>query len=261
MSNTIIPFDLFKEACEEREYSRFSQVNNVLVLYTKNNVKAEIKSKHYTLGWLRTEDEIQTMKDRFIHAGYNLSTKRSDASKCVTVSFKNKKDILGEFWKLVDIIESIDSIVYRERGQAKKVFSREIAETNIFEKIAKTYKFAIENEHQLLLDQGRDLLEADTIDHILCRGESVSYDSQKGWREHVVPCVLIHNEAIRMIQDGSTVAEVAQMIATNLAIVRIHEDEARLLDVELGLRTNMPDGWKFGDSIFARLAFAGINLK
>lgn len=256
-----VSFDLFKEACEERSYTRIYQEGKNCVLYTTNGVKAEIKKKHYTLGWLRSEVEIELMKEGFLQAGYSLSTKRNDASKCVTILFVPEKDILSEFWNLVSIIEAIDAIVYKERGLATKVFSREVAETNIFEKIAETYKFAIDIEHQLLLDQGRDLLEADSIDHILCRGESVNYDPNKGWREHVVPCILIHNEAIRMTREGSSIADVAQMIATNLAIVRIHADEARLLDVELGMRTSMPAGWKFGDDVFARLTFANITLK
>lgn len=251
----------FKAEGEERGYIRMSQVGNVLVLYTKNNVKAEIKKKHYTLGWLRTEDEIKTLQEALLEAGYSLSTKRSDASKCVTISFVPGKNILSEFWKLVEIIEGIEGIVYRERGQAKKVFTREIAETNIFYKIAKTYKFAIDEQHQLLLDQGRDLLEADSIDHILVVGESVKHTDRESYREHIVPCVLIHNRIIELIGEGCSVTEVANFIKSHNVIVLITNEEARKMDVDLGLRTSMPAGWNWGDDIFARLKEAGIKLK
>jgi hypothetical protein len=51
------------------------------------------------------------------------------------------------------------------------------------------------------------------------------------------------------------------MIKTNLAIVLITNEEATKLDYELDMQTNMPEGWNFGDSVFARLNFAQIILK
>jgi hypothetical protein len=259
---TTVLFSAFKEACEDKGYTRIYEDRGVFVLYTNNNVKSEIKKKHFTLGWTRLPSEVNLIRETLTEQGFNVSDKqRGDVNKCVNVLFNKTQDVLEQFFAVVDVIENIEGITARERGSAKKVFSREVAETNIFEKIAKTYQFAIDNEHQLLLDQGRQLLEADTIDHILCRGESVRYEADNGWREHIVPCILIHNEAIRMVQENCSVAEIAQMIATNLAIVRIHKDEAYKLDVELGLRTSMPENWKFGDNVFARLKFAGIDLK
>jgi hypothetical protein len=57
------------------------------------------------------------------------------------------------------------------------------------------------------------------------------------------------------------VTEIAQMIKNNLAIVLITNEEADKLDNELDMQTSMPEGWKFGDDIFARLKVAGIELK
>lgn len=259
---SLISFDDFKTACEDRGYSRVYEDRGVFVVYTNNNVKSEIKRKHFTLGWTRLASEVNLIRETLQEQNFSVSEKqRGDVNKCVNVIFDKNIDILEQFFAVTDCIESIEGITARERGSAKKVFSREVAETNIFEKIAKTYKFAIDTEHQLLLDQGRQLLEADTIDHILCRGESTAYDPENGWREHIVPCVLIHNEAIEMVQRGCSVTEIAQMIAANLAIVRIHKDEAYKLDVEFGLRTSMPPGWVFGDDVFARLKQVGISLK
>lgn len=258
----MLPFEQFKEACEGKGYTRIALDRGVLVAYTNNNVKCEIKRKHFTIGWTRLASEVNLMRETFREEGFNVSDKqRGDHNKCVNVIFDKDTDILEQFFLVTDVIENLEGITARERGSAKKVFPREIAETNIFEKIAKTYQFAIENEHQLLLDQGRQLMEADTIDHIIGRGESKKYDPDNGWREHIVPCIMVHNEAIRMVQEKCSIAEISQMIASNLAIVRLHKDEAYKLDVELGFRTSMPAEWKFGDDVFARLKAGNIVLK
>jgi hypothetical protein len=41
----------------------------------------------------------------------------------------------------------------------------------------------------------------------------------------------------------------------------IANEEAALLDRELDMQTSMPEGWEFGDSVFARLGVAQIKLK
>jgi hypothetical protein len=51
------------------------------------------------------------------------------------------------------------------------------------------------------------------------------------------------------------------MIKNNLAIVLITNEEAELLDNELDMQTSMPENWKFGDNVFARLVTAQIQLK
>lgn len=255
-----IPFEMFKEACEDRGYSRIYQENSNCVLYTTNGVKSEIKKRHYTFGWLRTAEEIEMIKQAFLNEGYLLSDKHK-SENCVNILFVSGKDVLQEFLHLVDLVESIEAIIVKERGQAIKVFTKEVDDENKFEKIAKRYFNAVANKDQELLDIARNLLSSDSIDKFIVRGESVNYTLEKAYREHIVPCILIHNEAIRMVLDGSKIAEVAQMIAANLAIVRISEDEARYLDVDLGLRTCMPEGWKMGDDVFARLKTAGITLK
>ena len=64
-----------------------------------------------------------------------------------------------------------------------------------------------------------------------------------------------------MTMEKRPVTEVAQMIKNNLAIVLITNEEAELLDNELDMQTSMPENWKFGDDIFARLTTAQIQLK
>lgn len=82
-----------------------------------------------------------------------------------------------------------------------------------------------------------------------------------GHKEHLVPCALIRNRAFEMYHDKKTVEEVAKMIGQFLRIAHISPEEARLLDVELKLKTIMPIDWDFENgSVLRRLEKAGIEL-
>ena len=254
-----VSFNLFKSSCEERGYTeRVYEEQNNCVLYTNNGVKCEIKKKHYTFGWLARPEDIAEMRRRMLEQGFTEKI-RKDNEKCITINFDG--DILENFWILVGIIESIETIVRKVRGQAIKPIPREVSERNIFEKIAKRFKFLIDNEDGFGLENARSLLESDSIDHLITIGESVSRTKENTYREHIVPCILIYNQAVTMTVEKRPVTEVAQMIKKNLAIVLITNEEADKLDNELDMQTSMPEGWQFGDDVFARLKVAGIELK
>jgi hypothetical protein len=257
-------FEQFQAFCAERNYVANSQTTKqgeLFYIYTKNGIKTEVnygKKLTYTIGFGRNADELSLLAEEVSAKGFTIAT---TATKYLRLRAVNDDTFMPKFWELVSMLEDIDGIVARSRGIATKVFTKEVDETNKFEKIAGRYFYAIENEDQELLDLARGLLSGDSIDHLLGRGESVEHTPENSYREHIVPCIMIHNEAIRMVLTGSTRAEVAQMIASNLAIVRITNDQADLLDNKLKLRTTMPEGWKFGDCVFARLTTAGISLK
>lgn len=261
----MITFDAFKESCNERGYTeRIFEDRGVLVLYSNNGIKCEIKKNHYTIGWLAKPEDVKVMREKFIEAGFTekigkRSEKRKDAKDFINVHFDG--EILENFWVLVGIIESIETIVRKVRGQAIKPIAREVSERNIFEKIAKRFKYFIDAEDGFGLENTRALLEGDSIDHLITIGESVNRTKENTYREHIVPCILIYNEAITMTMNNHPVAEVAQMIKNNLAIILITNEEAEKLDNELDMQTSMPEGWTFGDNIFARLNFANIKLK
>ena len=99
------------------------------------------------------------------------------------------------------------------------------------------------------------------VDNDITVGKSTARTEENSYREHIVPCDYIIEEAIRMYEEGSSIEEVAVMINQNLFIVLISKEEAVKLDYELGLKTTMPEGWKFGDSVFARLDAADIQYK
>lgn len=80
-------------------------------------------------------------------------------------------------------------------------------------------------------------------------------------REHVVPCALLRDQSLRMFNDGRSIEEVADMIERNLLIAMISSEERYHLDVTLGLKNKMPEGWQFGiDDPMDRLKAAGIVL-
>lgn len=260
-----ISFDLFKTSCEERGYTeRVYEEQNNCVLYTTNGVKCEVKKNHYTVGWLAKPEDVAEMRKQILAQGFTekigkRSEKRKDAKDFINIEFDG--DILENFWIIVGTIESITTIVRKVRGQAIKPIPREVSERNIFEKIAKRFKYFIEAEDGFGLENTRALLEGDSIDHLITIGESVNRTKENTYREHIVPCIMIYNEAITMTMDKRSVTEVAQMIKNNLAIVLITNEEADKLDNELDMQTTMPEGWNFGDSVFARLNVAEIKLK
>ena len=259
-----IAFKLFKHSCEERGYTeRVYEEQNNCVLYTNNGIKCEIKKNHYTVGWLAKPEDVAEMRSRILAEGFTEKFgkrgNRKDAKDFININFDG--DILENFWVIVGTIEGIETIVRKVRGQAIKPIAREVSERNIFEKIAKRFKYFIEAEDGFGLENTRALLEGDSIDHLITIGESVKRTKENTYREHIVPCILIYNQAITMTIEKRPVTEVAQMIKNNLAIVLITNEEAELLDNQLDMQTSMPENWKFGDDVFARLKVADIKLK
>lgn len=95
-------------------------------------------------------------------------------------------------------------------------------------------------------------------DSYVMKGQSVKGG---GYREHVVPRVLLRDECMKMYDSGATVEIVQLMLNRYLWIVDITKEEASHLDNNHGLKTKIPDGWIFGKSDpLARLKFAGIEL-
>jgi hypothetical protein len=127
-------------------------------------------------------------------------------------------------------------------------------------KIVQRYKFAIDNKDQVMLDLCRSLLDADKFDDAI----SVNFIfGENTYREHLVPCVMIHNHVIELLngKNNANLQDVANVVERNLKIGYIHPDDAHKLDYELNLRTKMPENWNFGDDIFSRFIYAGIELE
>lgn len=91
-----------------------------------------------------------------------------------------------------------------------------------------------------------------------------------GHVEHVIPCVYLRDEAIRMYERGADCEEVAQMLRRFLVVADIPKTKQELLDKSarnggLGLKVSMPmtpNPWSFTDGCtFARLHSAEVEFE
>ena len=242
----MIDFEVFADACDLRGYKPVKQDENLFYVKTKNGVKHEVKHiKKYGLvfvmGFGRCKDDIDVLKENLAEVGYEVA---NNSDKAIFVPFTNMDD----FFDLASMIENIDDIV----GNSRRSYSS-ISREGFFIKTAAAMK--------AMLDLGMPGMMTrvafDKIDDVIALNEKTEVNN---YREHIVPCVMIIEEAFRMFdEDDASVAEVAVMIQQNLFIVHIPAEKAREIDVDLKLKTTMPEGWKFGDNVFARLDAANVD--
>ena len=162
---------------------------------------------------------------------------------------KARFDTVDELRQAAQIVK--DFIIDNELQASRRAKVRRTNEDGYFETTAKGIKALVDLEAWDLLD-GR--IGFDFHDKLIKVGESKAVQADPTapqWREHIVPCTMIKEEAIRMAQANEPTAHIAQMLKENLAIVIITAEEAKKLDAVY--QTTMPDGWNFGDSKFARL--------
>jgi len=127
-----------------------------------------------------------------------------------------------------------------------------------FEKTAQVIQLAVQIGHWDILERGG--LGFDAHDELITVGKSAAVladPTAPTWREHLVPCVMLKDRAVEMFQNGCTVPEVAQMLKENLAILVITQEEAKLVDSKY--QVSMPEGWQWGDTVFARLDAMGVD--
>lgn len=243
---------VFAPACEARGLiPNLNQVEAQSLAYVKsaNGIKVEVKLRKRTLaliaGWGNTDEERDLIKAELDKIGRE---REHGKQKLIFAPYTDMDD----FFKFLEELEAIDDIVKRERQcLGTRLFPKAYDTT----KIAKRYFFAIENEDQDLLDLARNLLSADNYDKEIAINMPTE---ERTYREHIVPCIKIHNEVIARIVAGATVEEIADFIRNNLKIAYIRPVDATLIDIELGLRTNMPANWNWGDSLTARLDEAKV---
>lgn len=134
---------------------------------------------------------------------------------------------------------------------------------NAYYKVAELIEFLVERGLPDLISRGGGIL--DRIDSVAIVGRSRNSEPDN-YREHVVPCDFLMREAIERYrimkrQNNVDLNKISDFIEEYNKIVLISNSEARIIDIDLGLRTNMPSDWRFDDpnsSIFARLDNAGI---
>lgn len=164
-------------------------------------------------------------------------------------------DNIKALWELVheEMPDIHLSDIESTESRGRKLFARDYS----FDRIVARYRYAIEKKDQVLLDLSRKLLEADDMDHIISVNHKVS---PYIYREHVVPCIKLHNLILKMLYDERCDdKKVVDLLKTHLKIVHIHEDEAKKLND--GLRTDMPRGWSPNDSPYARLILNDVPVR
>ena len=260
-----IEFETFENFCTQHGYKAVDQrketgSGNIYYVKTRNGVKVEIKAKRdiniYVAGQGLNSQKLDLLKTEL----------KSQGMVIIKVNAKHllielQDDILNGFLTLVNNIEDIDGIVQRQ-AYARLGVEYKPDETYLF--IAETLQNAIKRGQPWAISRGFGGF--DNMDNKITVGYSIKGRQQElngknAYREHIVPCDLIMRRGIEMIKAGNNIVQVANMFANNNFILKISDDEAYKLDIELGLRTVMPEGWDFGQDVYSRITFAGIQLE
>lgn len=213
---------------------------------------------------------IEVIVDQYLNAYLGIEIKNSD------------RGLKEESQLVISLMEEGGFKLYRNQANPRFYYSKEafvdayellttsdsLADANerrisrtLFERrydpflIASRYKHAIENEDQLMLDYCRFLLSADAFDKVISVNKKTD---ELDYREHLVPCVCLHNRLIEVFLANQQVEELVDIIKSYLRIAYIRSADAHRLDYDLGLKVKMPENWKWGDSPFARLEIANI---
>lgn len=242
-------FDEWKPIVEKAGYELTQQYKggNLLFIRLKNGIKHEIKWRRNKGVYKRIiltafrHKQLEEVKQWFLEEGLNRPAKAYDYDEnvCATTDFQS----LEHWLDLAKQLEEINTIV--RRG---------INEDAIFLRISRIWRKMFEEG----MTAGMDRFYFDKIDHLVALNDPLPNNS---YREHLVPLTLIANEGLRMLKSGASDSEIAVMLQQNVFVYHITKQQAKHLDITLGLRTTMPEGWKFGDSVFARLEKAGIKYK
>ena len=260
-----LEFDLFESFCTQHGYKSVDQRTdkipaNIYSVKTKNGVKVEIKATKkiisYVAGYGLNSEKIELLKTELENQGMVILKYNPTF---MYIQFDN--DILNGFLTLIKYIEDIDEIAQRKAGARKLIQSK--PET-YYTAVAELINLAIKYGRPEWLGRGNGTF--DSVDNLITVGYSINGRIQENsgrnaYREHIVPCTLIERKAIEMFNNGDTVEQVANMIKSNLFILRISDEEANKLDNILGLKTVMPEGWNFGDDTLARVRVAEIVLE
>jgi len=91
---------------------------------------------------------------------------------------------------------------------------------------------------------------------------SKSLRSEKLHAEHVIPNSLVFRRLVEMVRAGQSDKSLADFLRESCEVVVITKEESDILDGRgSGLRSQMPDGWSWGDDPYSRLRSVGIELE
>jgi hypothetical protein len=233
---------------------------NIFAAWTTNNVKVEIKLVRgecfYVAGFGLNDEKLATLKDEIIAKGMHLSSEKKGY-----IYIGIRENLLEGFGTLYDIINDIDAITQR-RAYARLGIEFKPNEAYLF--IAETLQNAIKRGQPWAISRGYggfDALDKFCVVGYSIEGREQERNGKNAYREHMIPCDMMNREGIRMFGAGATVEEVAAMFERNNKILLISDSEQETLDYKMGLQCVMPEGWKFGDDVFARIRSACIIME
>jgi hypothetical protein len=211
------------------------------------------KFEHVLFGYgsQEAQEVLNANKQAFIEKANSLGFHHKENKQYIR--FTPAGGTVDQAVELLDWVSGEVNIVVRGRGLRRKT-----EDSAYFIKTAKLIRHCVENETWDPLERGS--LGFDAHDDLITIGSSkavLADPSASTWREHLVPCVIVKEEAIRMVQVGDSDVKIAEMLKRNLTILIITQNEQEKLDARH--QTTMPVGWKFGDSIFARLDAVKID--
>lgn len=228
---------------EFADASGFAEHSNRVEVFI-NSVKSEVKARAMTFGWNLSAEETEKLRDS-LASRYTLT--KNQPTGVVNLEYFSD-NILLDFIEVCQYISTLE-VVAPQRGRTYNT----INEQGLFSNIASVMKTMSDTGMTGMMSR----CVFDSVDHIISLNPPLAADS---YREHIVPCSMIIEEAFRMFdEDDASIIEVATMIQQNLFIVHITKAQADFIDHTLGYKTTMPDGWTFGDNVFARLDAADIN--
>ena len=227
-------------------------------LYTSNGIRSEITIGHFLFANYKSSENVRELVATTLEAkGHEVSIRKEGVRVFYSVNL-TQEQIADIFISILTQIEEIDGLVRGNRNiPVFKIFDDLDDEINASVEMFLT---AMRVGSQRKLNQYRTMLSADDMDSLITCGYSLKYSDFNKRREHVVPVIIIFNEMKRLYAAKASKEEIANLIKKNLRIVLISNEEQQRLDVELGMQTAMPEGWKWGDDIFARLHAAGIEF-
>jgi hypothetical protein len=160
-------------------------------------------------------------------------------------------NLLEDFIKVITAIESNDEI---ENSMASWKENGGLESGTWF--IVDTIMSAARRGHSVGL--GREPYEA-----IRSLVEVNRYNADLGLThgEHVTPIDFMNQTGVALAKSGASEEALFDFIIRNHKVVYITPEQAAYLDHDMGLKTSMPEGWRDGDSPFARLDEAKILYK
>ena len=250
------------EMLSSLDYPYSNTTKFIPVLVNDCKVEYHLESKCFRIGYDLDEETINIIKKAAIlKYGEESLKKLRPNPKAVDVIGMHSVDDFKEFLEFVEGIEGLNINIGETHRFTGGNTRGKIQKNNegIFFKLAEFYKFALDRGMPQIVSRGGDIM--DDIDPIILLGESTKRTEENTYREHVVPCKYLGDEAIEMFKSGSSITEVALMLKQYLIIILISNEEQKKLDSIPGLKTGMPENWKLGDNPFERLYKAGIKLK